>query len=461
MGLRSPEMDRRQFLHTLGVLSLGAFLESCAPRSTGLSGERITPTPETIPTIRSTSLFEGHTTPTPETIPTVEKGKGPAGKLLCFTQPEVGYGHDYLEQYLEKIEESEVWLANSDGSEPKAMGTNLISPPVWSPLGDKFAFQRYERGAQGDYGMLLVYNKEGEYLTRGGMSKCPAKLSFSPDGNSIIYSSRFYNSRSRIPEASDLEDWREPWLGGIYQYDLKKDKITQVIQGSKAQLDIDPAISPDGTRFVFVNYQYSTQFTIILAPYKSYRFEDRTVLNPEIEYIDRGNTKASNASIRFQWTPDGKKIVYMLEKTSGNSLYIADVSKGPRPQLLEIKLNCPSSMDKGSLTFSKWNYYILDSMDLSLDGKQIVVGCPGSLFLTDIEGGNKRTIKLPKTLPDSLDNVRWLSGNNQIAFVHKDKYYYINSDGSGLREVSFVFKPINPPTDNKQLPLGFLISTGS
>lgn len=399
-----------------------------------------------------------------EKPPTVEAEKWPPGKLLVFTQPEVKYGHDYLEQNLDKIEESEVVLVNTDGSEPKRIATNLISAPVWAPSGDMFAVQRYERKPTMDDGMLMVFDKNGNYLWRMGIGACPANLSWSPDEQSIIFSSRFYNSRFKRPFGWPPDS--AYWINGINMLDINNGNITRIIPSSGGELDRDPVLSPDGSRFVFVSYQYSSQFTIILAPLKSYKYEDRTVLNPEMQTIDHGNIRAANANIRFQWTPDGEKIVYMLEKTAGNSLCIANVSKESKPQLTEIMLDCPSCVDKGPFTFSdgsiersvKWNYYTLDSMDLSADGKQIVVGCPGSLFLTDIDGKDKKTVKLPDTFLNPIDNIRWLSDNKRIAFVHGDRYYYINSDGSGLMEVPFTFIPRSP---DRQAPLGVLISTGN
>jgi Tol biopolymer transport system component len=447
-SLWQRRFTRRQFLARSAGVGAGLVAIACGVESEDDRKRQASPT------VRSTIKLER--------TPTVETEKWPPGKLLVFTQPEVKYGYDYLEQNLDLVEESEVVLVNTDGNEPKGVATNLISLPVWSPSGEKFAVQRYERKATMDDGMLMVIDKNGELLLRMGIGACPASLSWSPDEQSIIFSSRFYNSRFKRPFGWPPDS--AFWIDGIRLFDINDRSNTKLIPSSGGEFDRDPVISPNGSRFVFVSYQYSSQFRVIVAPLKSYKYEDRTVLNPEMQTIDHGNIKAANASIRFQWTPDGEKIVYMLEKkTTGNSLCIVDVSE-PKPQLLEIVLDCPSSIDKGPFTFSdgsiehpvKWNYFTLDSMDLSADGKQIVVGCPGSLFLTDINGKNKKTVKLPDTFLNPINNVRWLSDNKRIAFVHQDRYYYINSDGSGLTEVPFTFLKRNP---NEQIPLGVLISS--
>lgn len=446
MALHSPEIDRREFLRILGVIGLGAVIESCAPRSTGFPKE-------------STPFL-------PETIPTVEKGKGPAGKLLLFTNPEAKYGHEYLEQYPEQIEESEMVLVNPDGNEQKGIiNSNLISSPVWSPSGDMFAFQRYERRPHFDSSDLWIFDKDGNRLRRIDLRPSPANLSWSPDGKLIVLSSRFYNSRFQRVFGWPPEQ-RTSWIDGIYTVDPHKEEYTTTrIIPSSSEFDHDPAISPDGLKIVFITHTFGAKFSIFLAPLRPYKYEERYSPKSGIYEIDSGLDSLMNASVRFQWTPDGKKIVYMLERGNQNRLYIADVAKLPPSRPLEIKLDYPSyAMNESFISPNKLgppvkqNYHMLDSMDLSPDGRQIVVGGPGALLLTDIEGRNKKTIKLPKTLSSPLDNVRWLSGNSQIAFTHADKYYYINSDGSELMEVSFAFIKRSP---DKQVALGILISTGN
>ncbi|KKR81184.1 MAG: hypothetical protein UU73_C0003G0248 [Candidatus Daviesbacteria bacterium GW2011_GWA1_41_61] len=465
MGLCDLEMDRRKFLYTLGVLGLSTVIGSCTsqpdklPEGTAPTLQpRLTPTP-------GTALIS-----TPETIPIVEREKGPAGKLLVFTNPETHYGHEYLEQNLEKVEEAAVVLTNSDGSEPRRItNSNLISLPAWSPSGDKFALQRYVRGPQFDSSDLWILDKLGNRLQRTGLVPSPAKLSWSPDGKLIIFSSRFYNSRLQRVFGWPPEQ-RTSWVDGIYLYDLQKDLTTRIIP-SDAGFDHDPAISPDGSKIVFINHKYGGQFSILLAPLQPLTLDEKYPLSSKGKTHELANGLDSllNASIRFQWTPDGKKIVYMLEqgslKGSKNKVYVANVTKLPSPKPLEITIDCPSyvkndpfpaSGKPGSTPITE-NFHILDSMDLSTDGKKIVVSCPGSLFFTDIDGKERKTIKLPKALSGPLDNIRWLSGNNRLAFVHEDQYYYINADGSGLMQVAFDFMK---RTTEKPIPLGVLISTG-
>lgn len=455
-------LSKRNFIKMFSIAALGVGLSACESL-TRAPTSKLAPTPQKKDTPATPKLVS-------EVIPSVEPETAPSGKLLCFTQPEVGYGHEYLEKNPTATEESELWLANSDGTEPKPIATGgLLSLPSWSPQGDRFTFQQYRRGEQGDYGALMICDNNGKLLRWTGINQglIPAKLSWSPDENFIIYSSRFFNPRSTVLGVSDFEEWRGAWIGGIYQYNLKTGKLVQIIQSSKGELDHDPAVSPDGSKLIFVNHQWGTEFSIVLAPLKPHTEEDRWPgTNPEICEIDRGYSTVLNASIRFQWTPDGKRVVYMLEKSAGNSLYITDVSVSPIPPPLEIKLDCPSYIKNDPFTYLdpqlgnqlvERNYHSLDSMDLSPDGRQIVVGCPSLLFITDIEGKERKTIKLPKSISGNPDNVRWLSGANQIAFVHNSKYYYISSEGSGLKEVSLNFKPF---IEGKQLPLGFLISTG-
>lgn len=460
MGLENSEITRKRFLQILFMGAGGLFLGACA---TGPDNTHVSPVPKQTTPTPARSFIQ-----VPETIPTVQTGKGPAGKLLLFTNSETLYGNGYLEQNLEQVGESRVILLNSDGSEPKGiLDSNLISLPAWSPSGDKFAFQRYIKGPQFDSSDLWIFDKDGNRSQRTGLVPSPAKLSWSPDGKFITFSSRFYNSRAHRVFGWPPEQ-RTSWVDGIYLYDLQKNLTTRIIP-SDAGFDHDPTISPDGSKIVFINHKYGGQFSILLAPLQQLTLDEKYPLSSKGKTFELANglNSLSNANVRFQWTPDGKKIVYMLEqgslKGSQNRVYVADVTKLPSPKPLEITIDCPSyakndlfpaSNKPGSTPITE-NFHILDSMDLAADGKKIAVGCPGSLLLTDIEGKERKTIKLPKVLSGPLNNIRWLSGD-RLAFVHEDQYYYINADGSGLMQVIFDF--IKRTTD-KPVPLGVLIST--
>ena len=85
-----------------------------------------------------------------------------------------------------------LWVANRDGSNPRALGDVIVEYPAWSPDGKRVAFMAQEPGASGsnpDYNIWVMNADESdpERLTDSpGEDGWPA---WSPDGRMIVFAS--------------------------------------------------------------------------------------------------------------------------------------------------------------------------------------------------------------------------------------------------------------------------------
>lgn len=448
-------LTRREFLQAAGIYGVGSLITSCGPRPT--VPETQPPTPQEVNIIQLG-----------DEIPPIKEGEGPPGKLIFFTDPAVKFGTHNLEYHPELIMEGAVYyLCNTDGSNLEGGPASLISSPVWSPDEKFFVVHLYDWTEYGDWGALWFYNDEGNFCSRTDTPLSPAELAWSSDGESLFYTGRFYRVRrlDNIPPDTDLWQSLNPdrcpnWINGVCRFIAAENRHEVIIRGNSGELYHNPSPSPDGTKVAFTRHTHAKDYEVMIA---SLLREDspqpRTACNAITLpiTIDSGTSLLINPNTGIQWTPDGQKLLYMMDHGimlsdgsimhyDGNILHIVDLSlpRSDPSRSKQIMLPGPSYVQMPPFTLTDEqgtrqtanNFYVLDNLDLAPDGSKIAFGSQGKITVMDTEGNTQFIFALPAALESMPDDVRWIP-QDQICFTCNNEYFILNPTARTLRKVLF------------------------
>lgn len=194
----------------------------------------------------------------------------------------------------------DIWVMDADGSNQ----TNLTlergadTDPVWSPDGSKIVFVS---GRFGGTRQLMVMNADGSDQQRISSELEEYNPTFSPDGNTLLFSSTFFftlNIRTFDPDdhpedVDDLYDFNlVPEL-----YDNRYDEPDRIGKGD------EPAWSPDGNWIVYIRTSGNNRRVYLLDA----NSEGATVRNLDVPGL----------SYDPAWSPDSMHIVF-ANTTAGN-----------------------------------------------------------------------------------------------------------------------------------------------
>ncbi len=176
--------------------------------------------------------------------------------------------------------------------------------------GQRFVFSTQVRGrpaldflgiANGHVDREITFPHLGEILA-------PA---YSPDGRYVAFSAL----------AGGFTD--------LYLYDLQADTLHALTHDSYA--DLEPAWSPDGKTLVFSTDRFSTNLPTLTPG--NYRL---ALIDPFTDSITPLPSFSDGKNINPQWSPDGKSIYFLSDRTGITDIYKLDVASGQQTQVTNV-----------------------------------------------------------------------------------------------------------------------------
>ena len=118
-------------------------------------------------------------------------------------------------------------------------------------------------------------------------------------------------------------------LSDLYLYDLEAGSLRQLTRDAYA--DLEPAWSPDGRTLAFVTDRFSTDLRTLMPG--NYRL---ALMDPFTDSITPLPSFADGKNIDPQWSPDGRSIYFLSDRTGITNVYKLDVASGQRSQVTNL-----------------------------------------------------------------------------------------------------------------------------
>jgi Tol biopolymer transport system component len=271
------------------------------------------------------------------------------------------------------------------------------SMPAWSPDGRQVAFYATEGGASVGVFLISALGGPARKVTSGGIDP-----SWMPDGRSLLFATN-----------------REGEERGIFVRSLESGTQRQLTHPSLGFRDMYPKVSPDARMLAFG---------------RSSGPEKKTALF--VMPMDGGDPVRLTDDVgvgRFDWTPDGREILYPRQDTSGIRVFRVVASPGQRatavPNIpIGVNMLSVSPMRAGQ-TFRVALGWGQSDIGLRLVDLQVVT--PAGVFATEIPFCDSTRIDMPGRLSRDGRRVAFASDRNG-----EPQIWVADRDGSGLRSVS-------------------------
>ncbi|WP_439621086.1 amidohydrolase family protein [Hyphomonas sp.] len=312
-----------------------------------------------------------------------------------------------------------LWLMDADGNNLRQISLYDDNPvfisPEWAPDGQSIIVTRYwaDRNAYELWQFLPIVGDMGEVLrstrAENGSDTSINSLGarFSPDGNTIYLASLSEGD----PEFNALSAW------GITRFDPETGEETVIVpagvEGESTVPNFRPAISPDGQYLVFGERREGVTQLKVKHLGSSVL---RTLAEIDPDMILAGLT--NDAIARYDFSSDGKAIYVnrqgridrvMLKSGEAQTVpFTADVS-----QKLGALGRHPAIIEEGPVRAR-----LIQSPELSPDGKTLAFTALGRLFLKALDGGQPQPVRPPGV---TGYHPSWSEDGSALAFVSWSK----------------------------------------
>jgi TolB protein len=258
----------------------------------------------------------------------------------------------------------------------------------------------------------------------------PSSASFTPDGSALIYSMGGSLWRQAIgsDEAIELTHAHAAY---DYQPDVAADGSSVVFSRntgdaielwrldiasgrewpltSGGAVNVEPRLSPDGKRIVWVTTQGTGHFNLFVADIGTNRLRNaRPLLGERQSKISRYYYSTYDHSLNPSWTPDGRRIIYVTNN---------EVAWGTG-DIWSVSVSDPADRRKLVSEETSWNA----RPETSPDGKRVLFASYHGrqwrqLWLTTPDGA----VPLPLTFGEfDRGNGRWSPDGERIAFISNE-----------------------------------------
>lgn len=282
---------------------------------------------------------------------------------------------------------SNVWTMNLDGTNLKQITRerqNIIHSPKWSPDGEYIVANKGIMSSRSiPAGEIWMYHKSGG----GGIAikrrvngrrdqKNIADPVYSPDGKYL------YWTQDTTP-GSTFSYNRDPLksIFAIIRYDLAKGREESLIDGVGGAIVPTPA--PDGKTVAFIR-RIQNKTALFL---KDLETGDETPIYTEMERDMQEGFGSEGYYAYFDWTPDGKSIVFW---TGGkfHRISVADKSLKTIPVRVKAQLKFADAVRfPVNVAPDEFNTKLIRWAQKSPDGKSILFQSLGKLYKRDLASG--------------------------------------------------------------------------
>ncbi len=390
------------------------------------------------------------------------------GEAECLTQ-DSGVATNYHPTYSpdgnhiafvsDRKGQSNLWIMNADGSDPKAVFTSLtlrVVEPAWTADSQYIIVRRSNVGRRGGAGGggsgIYMYHKEGGQgveLISSEQVTGTSWMSPSLDGKYVYY--------QRSAGRGGVSGQRNV-LAGAYQlgrFRLEDGDVMNVTGGQAGQQSrgssgggYAPEISPDGRSLAFAR-----RIPDGTISYKGLRFGPRTalfirdletgsermVMDP-IEQDMAEGMKTLRALPGYSWTPDGRSIVI----TQGGKLRRLDVDSG------EVSTIDFTAQVQRTISEMAYRSFRLDDGPLNVrfmrwataspDGRRLAFQAVGKIWIQDLPSGTVRRLT-PASFEPGEYSPAWSRDGRTIAFTswneqERGHLWTISATGGQPRQIS-------------------------
>ena len=275
----------------------------------------------------------------------------------------------------------EICVMNADGSNQTALKPNAWgATPAWCPDGTKLAFSYGITGivfsaGRGEHGEIYTMNADGSNLTNltnnPASDYCPT---WSPDGTRIAFGSERDGN------------WE------IYVMNADGSNLTNLTNNPAS--DYSPAWSPDGTRIAFVSDRNGHKEIHIMNTDGSNQADLLSM--PPVEFARMVSPDGSTKILVKDeeepvWSPDGKRIAFLLGNENAGDIYIANAD-GANYRTLSSYAPIPIS----HITWSP------DGAKIAFAGARTTWrGMAVEIYVMDSDSGNRSRL----TLTPGIDSI--------------------------------------------------------
>ncbi len=306
-----------------------------------------------------------------------------------------------------------LWVANIDGSNPRQLTHEhwgMFASPAWNNDSRSIVVSQTVRGIRSGF-ELVEYDLQGKLIARHSPANSSDVVdqqisatgaAFSSDGESLFYARRL----GRHPRRVTLPVW------SIHRLDLHNGHDEQFLKEPGGAFR--PEASPDGNWLAYgtrLGHQDGSTAVKLL----DLATGTSRVLLQQLDRDDQESEDFNRDVLPgYSFSSDGKSL-YITVGGGIKRVSVPDGEITDIPFTAEVQLAIPNTLPLPEMNWPdpRQTARLIQSPELSPDGKRILFSALNSLFLADLPSGQTRKLE---TVPNAF-HPSWSPDGRQMAFV--------------------------------------------